>query len=212
MIVIIDYEMGNIKNVHHALTYLGYRVEISDNPELIKKARGLILPGVGAFRDAVKVLKEKQLDRMIKEMVEKGKPFLGICLGMQLLFSYSEENGLFQGLGLIPGKVVRFPKALRVPHLGWNQVHYCLNGDGDKKVLFSGIKNDSYFYFLHSYYCIPDKEDTILTQSDYHQLFVSSVHRDNVFGVQFHPEKSSSQGLNLLKNFGEICHADYSGD
>jgi len=212
MIVIIDYQMGNIKNVHHALNHLGYRVKISDKPEVIKKASGLILPGVGAFRDAVKVLKEKRLDKVIKEMVEKGKPFLGICLGMQLLFSHSEENGLYQGLGLIPGKVVRFPEQFRVPHLGWNQVHYHFKDQEKDKALFSGIENASYFYFLHSFYCIPDEEDTVLTRTDYQQLFVSSIGKENVFGVQFHPEKSSSQGLNLLKNFGEMCIADYSGD
>ncbi len=212
MIIIIDYEMGNIKNVHHALVYLGYRAKISDKPEEIREASGIILPGVGAFRDAIKVLAGKKLDKVIKEMIEKGKPFLGICLGMQLLFSSSEENGIYQGLGLIPGRVVRFPEQFRVPHLGWNQVHYRCNEGQKKAALFSGIKNDSYFYFLHSYYCIPDEENTVLAQSDYRQLFVSSVHKKNVFGVQFHPEKSSSQGLNLLKNFGEICIDYYSGN
>ena len=209
MIVIIDYQMGNIKNVKHALNYLGYSVKISDIPEVIKEARGLILPGVGAFRDAAQVLREKKLDTIIKEMVEKGKPFLGICLGMQLLFSYSEENGRHQGLGLIPGKVVRFPEKFRVPHLGWNQVRYYSKNDIS---LFSGIGDNSYFYFLHSYHCIPDKADVVLTKTDYHKLFVSSIHKDNIFGVQFHPEKSSSQGLNILKNFGEICNANYSGN
>ncbi len=212
MIVIIDYEMGNIKNVQHALTHLGYKVIISDKPEEISKASGLILPGVGAFRDAIDVLAKKRLDRVIKEMVEEGMPFLGICLGMQLLFSCSEENGLYQGLDLIPGRVVRFPEQFRVPHLGWNQVSYHFNKKEDGVSLFSGIKNNSYFYFLHSYYCIPDEKDTMLTQTDYHKLFTSSVHKKNVFAVQFHPEKSSFQGLNLLKNFGEICNANYSGN
>lgn len=211
MIVIIDYQMGNIKSVQHALNYLGYKVQISDNPGVIKEAKGLILPGVGAFCDAIKILKKKKLDTVIKQMVEKGMPFLGICLGMQLLFSYSEENGLFKGLDLIPGKVVRFPKRLRVPHLGWNQIQYFSNNNSSEKVLFSGIKDKSYFYFLHSYYCIPDKKDTILTQTYYDDLFTSSVCSQNVFGVQFHPEKSSLQGLSLLKKFGGICNADYSG-
>jgi len=212
MIVIIDYQMGNIKNVSYALHYLGYNVKISDEPETIKKAKGLILPGVGAFHDAIQVLREKKLDNTIKEMVEKGKPFLGICLGMQLLFSYSEENGRHQGLGLMPGRVVRFSRQLRVPHLGWNQVQYYPNYNKSDSVLFSGIQNNCYFYFLHSYYCVPEKDDVILAQSDYHELFVSAVSRENVFGVQFHPEKSSSQGLSILKNFGEICNADYSSN
>ena len=212
MIVIIDYEMGNIKNVQHALAHLGFEVIISDKHTEIKKASGLILPGVGAFRDAIDVLVKKRLDLIIKEMVELGKPFLGICLGMQLLFSYSEENGLYQGLDIIPGKVVRFPEQFRVPHLGWNQVYYHYNQRGNNLSLFSGIKNNSYFYFIHSYYCVPDENDTVLTQTDYHKIFTSSVHKENVFAVQFHPEKSSSQGLNLLKNFGEICNDNYSGN
>ncbi len=210
MLVIIDYQMGNIKSVHHALNYLGYKVQISDDLEVIKKARGVILPGVGAFRDAIKVLKEKKLDVVIKKVVEKGIPFLGICLGMQLLFSYSEENGLYKGLELIPGTVVRFPEKLRVPHLGWNQIQYYSGNNSRDKVLFSDIKNNTYFYFLHSYYCVPDNNHFISTQTDYHELVVSSVCRENVFGVQFHPEKSSSQGLKLLKNFGEMCNVDYS--
>jgi glutamine amidotransferase len=212
MIVIIDYQMGNIKSVQNALYYLGYNVKISDKPEIIRKAKGLILPGVGAFRDAAQVLRGKKLDIIIKEMVEKGKPFLGICLGMQLLFSYSEENGKHQGLGLISGRVVRFSNHYRVPHLGWNQVQYYSKTIKNNITLFSGIGDNSYFYFLHSYHCLPDKRDVVLAQTDYHKLFVSSVHKENIFGVQFHPEKSSSQGLKLLKNFGEICNANYSGN
>jgi len=210
MIIIIDYEMGNLKNVQHALVHLGIEVKISGKLDEIRKASGLILPGVGAFRDAIKVLKEKKLDQVIREKIQQKSPFLGICLGMQLLFTCSEENGLYQGLGLIPGKVVRFPVEYRVPHLGWNQVQECSDGIEDKPSLFTGINNNSYFYFLHSYYCIPDEDSDVLTRTYYHQSFVSSVHRGNVFGVQFHPEKSSSQGLKLLKNFGEFCHDDYS--
>jgi len=211
MIVIIDYQMGNIKSVQHALDYLGYKVQISNNPEVIKEARGLILPGVGAFCDAIKVLKDKKLDVVIKQMVGKGMPFLGICLGMQLLFSYSEENGLYKGLDLIPGKVVRFPEKMRVPHLGWNQIQFFPDANNCSRSLFSGIKNNSYFYFLHSYYCIPDNKDVILTKTYYENDFASAVFIKNIFGVQFHPEKSSLQGLSLLKKFGEICNADYSG-
>lgn len=208
MIVIIDYQMGNIKNVYHALSYLGYRVKISDIPEEIMKADGIILPGVGAFRDAIKVLSEKRIDKVIQDKIKDNKPFLGICLGMQLLFSYSEENGLFRGLDILPGRVVRFPEKYKVPHLGWNQVY---RREGKQNHLFSGINNNRYFYFLHSYYCIPDIEEIILTRTSYHQHFASSVRWKNVFGVQFHPEKSSYQGLTLLKNFGEMCIENHSG-
>lgn len=212
MIVIIDYQMGNIKNVQHALTYLGYRNKISDDPEEIARASGLILPGVGAFRDAIKVLTEKGLAKAIQEVVRQGKPLLGICLGMQLLFSYSEENGFYSGLELIPGRVIKFSEQVKVPHLGWNQVHYHVKVDDKPDLLFSEIKDESYFYFLHSYYCVPDEAGDIIAQSDYEQWFVSSIRRKNIFGVQFHPEKSSTQGLKLLKNFGEMCLDHHSGN
>lgn len=211
MIIIVDYEMGNLKSVQHALVHLGYQAKISDKPDDIQKATGIILPGVGAFRDAIRVLQEKKLDRAIQAGVQQHIPFLGICLGMQLLFTCSEENGLYQGLGLVPGRVVRFPEEYRVPHLGWNQVHHSVNGKEKRSSLFYGIKNDSYFYFLHSYYCIPGEKHDVLTWTDYHQSFISSVRRANVLGVQFHPEKSSSQGLKVLQNFGEMCHDYYSG-
>ena len=211
MIVIVDYEMGNLKNVEHALVHLGYQVKISDDPQVIRKATGIILPGVGAFRDAIRVLQKKRLDQVIRERIQQNIPFLGICLGMQLLFTCSEENGLYPGLGIVPGRVVRFPEGYRVPHLGWNQVHHSVKGKEERPSLFYGIKNDSYFYFLHSYYCIPEEEYDVLTWTDYHQSFASSIHRANVLGVQFHPEKSSSQGLKVLKNFGGMCHDDHSG-
>jgi glutamine amidotransferase len=211
-IVIIDYQMGNIKNVQQAMTHSGFTVEVSDSFKEIEKASGLILPGVGAYRDAIEILAKKGLDRVLKEIIQQGKPILGICLGMQLLFSLSEENGLYPGLDIIPGRVVRFSSTLRVPHLGWNQVYYPGKELREENILFSGIKSGTYFYFVHSYYCIPEKEETIIAHSYYQQCFVSAVRRGRVFGVQFHPEKSSTQGLKLLKNFGEICHAYYSGN
>jgi len=207
-IVIIDYHLGNIKSIQHALNYLGYKIKISNCREEIRKSTGIILPGVGAFRDAIKILRERELDKLIKDEIKNGKPFLGICLGMQLLFSYSEENGFYQGLGIIPGKVVRFSIQSRVPHLGWNQVNYYFKEESKASCLFSGISDKSYFYFVHSYYCVPEKEELVLAESDYQHTFVSAVSRDNVFGVQFHPEKSSIQGLKLLNNFGEICYGN----
>ncbi len=209
-IVLIDYQMGNIKSVEKALTYLGYPVKLSDGIEEIKEAMGVILPGVGAYRDAIKVLMEKGLDKALREVVAQNKPFLGICLGMQLLFSYSEENGLYQGLDIIPGRVVRFSQGQRIPHLGWNQLYYREKELERDCNLFSGIKNGSNFYFLHSYYCIPESEEVIKARSYYEQPFVSVVSKNRLFGVQFHPEKSSTQGLRLLKNFGEMCLAYYS--
>lgn len=211
-IVIIDYHLGNIKSVQHAFKYLGYRVKVSNRREEIRKSIGIILPGVGAFRDGIKILREKELDKVIEEEIKKGKPFLGICLGMQLLFSHSEENGLYKGLGIISGKVVRFPIQLRIPHLGWNQVNYYFKKDNIGSCLFSGIPDKSYFYFVHSYYCVSERDEAIMTLSDYQHTFVSAVSQDNVFGVQFHPEKSSIQGLRLLKNFGEICYGNYTGN
>ena len=211
-IIIIDYQMGNIKNVQQAMTHLGFTVEVSDSFKEIEKAGGLILPGVGAYRDAIETLVKKGLDRVVKEIIQQGKPLLGICLGMQLLFSLSEENGLYPGLNIIPGRVVRFSPDLRVPHLGWNQVYYPEKELREENLLFSGIKNGTYFYFVHSYYGIPEQEETIIAKSFYQQGFASAVKKGRVFGVQFHPEKSSAQGLKLLKNFGEICHDYYTSN
>ena len=204
--------MGNIKSVQHAFDYLGYRVNVTSSRKEIRESVGIILPGVGAFRDAIKILRKKDLDKVIEEEIRKEKPFLGICLGMQLLFSFSEENGLYEGLGIISGKVVQFAKDLRIPHLGWNQVNYCFKEKSKNSFMFSGIPNMSYFYFVHSYYCVPEKEEVVMAKSDYKYNFVSAVFRKNVMGVQFHPEKSSNQGLRLLKNFGEICYGNYTGN
>ena len=209
MIVIIDYGMGNIKSVQHALAYLGYQVKLSDEPEEITKADGVILPGVGAFPDAIRVLVNKKLDKAIKAFTAQGKPFLGICLGMQLLFSYSDEHGYSKGLDLIPGKVVRFSAPLKVPHLGWNQIVYP-ERNTKHFILFQGVKTRSYFYFLHSYYCVPEYKEEEIAFSYYGHYFTSAVRKDNIWGVQFHQEKSSKQGLQVLKKFGEITNDNYS--
>lgn len=210
-IVIIDYQLGNIRSVQHAFRSIGYPVVLSDDPEVIKKAAGVVLPGVGGFRDGIRRLSETHLDQLILELINREVPFLGICLGMQLLFTYSEEHGIYKGLGVIPGKVVRFPDTLKVPHLGWNQVCYSNPFSLPGSILFKGIQDKSYFYFVHSYYCVPDLDEDILAKTEYQQSFASAVNRKNIFGVQFHPEKSSFSGLKLLKNFGEKCFDYHSG-
>lgn len=206
MIVIIDYGMGNLKSVENAFTKVGYKTVITDDLSQIKKASALVLPGVGAFRDAVKFLRGKKIDKELIKAIETGKPFLGICLGMQLLFSSSEEGGFFDGLNIISGKVRRFPDSVKCPHLGWNKIKFISNsGSGNNKnPIFRDIPDESYFYFVHSYFCEPDNQKAVSSITDYSLVFPSSIREDNLFGVQFHPEKSSTLGLKILKNFGEL--------
>lgn len=198
-IAIINYGMGNLRSVQKALEFLGYRAEITDKKLKIKGASAVILPGVGAFPKAMDELEKRDLIETIKIAVKSGKLFLGICLGMQILFSESEEFGLVKGLDIIKGKVVRFKKGLKVPHMGWNQVDIKKNSD-----FFRGIPDNSFMYFVHSYYCKPTKKDVVLTMTDYGQKFASSIYQDNLFACQFHPEKSQKWGLKLLSNFGDL--------
>jgi len=204
MIVIVDYGMGNLKSVQNAFAKVGYKTLITDNPNLIKKASALVLPGVGAFRDAIKSLKDKKIDKELIKAIRIGKPFLGICLGMQLLFGFSEEGGLFKGLNIIPGRVKRFSSLVKCPHLGWNKVKFIHNSNRNINPIFEGVLDESYFYFVHSYYCEVDNQKIIYSTTDYGSAFPSSIWKDNLFGVQFHPEKSSTSGLKILKNFGEL--------
>ncbi|MGM0471370.1 MAG: imidazole glycerol phosphate synthase subunit HisH [Bacillota bacterium] len=201
MIAIIDYGMGNLRSVQKGLEKVGFAAEITSEAEQILAADGVVLPGVGAFGDAMENLAEAELISVIKEVIEQGTPFLGICLGLHLLFSSSEEWGNQQGLDIISGEVVKFPDDLerKIPHMGWNQ----LNIKQDSE-LMAGLDSGTYQYFVHSYYVVPDDESVILTTTDYGIEFVSSIQRDNIYAVQFHPEKSSSQGLEILKNFGEL--------
>ena len=196
--------MGNLKSVQNAFTAVGYKTIITDDPNQIKKASSLVLPGVGAFRDAIKSLKDKKIDRELIKAIRIGKPFLGICLGMQLLFAFSEEGGLFKGLNIISGRVKRFPHSVKCPHLGWNKVKFIHNYNLNINPIFEGVLDKSYFYFVHSYYCEIDNPKIIYSTTDYGLFFPSSIWRDNLYGVQFHPEKSSEQGLKILKNFGEL--------
>jgi glutamine amidotransferase len=196
-IAVIDYGMGNIKNVKNAFNYLGYSVKITGDFKDIKDATHLILPGVGGFKDAMATLKKKGLVNPVKDAASEGKKFLGICLGMQLLFETSEEFGYSEGLGIFKGKVVKFDENAvnLIPHIGWNDVEILkpLNE-------FKGIKDKSFFYFLHSYYCVPE-EDITAAVCDYCGKFCACVKKDNIFACQFHPEKSHTAGLALLKNF-----------
>lgn len=196
-IVIIDYGMGNLKNVANAFRFLGFDAKISGGRKDIEQASHLVLPGVGGFKDAMLTLKQKGLAEPIKAAVERGKKFLGICLGMQLLFETSEEFGYSEGLGILKGKVVKFDenKVPLIPHIGWNDIEISKQGKE-----FDGIKDNSFFYFLHSYYCVPE-EDITVADCDYYGRFSACIKKGNIFACQFHPEKSHTGGLTLLKNF-----------
>ncbi|HID62858.1 MAG TPA: imidazole glycerol phosphate synthase subunit HisH [Anaerolineae bacterium] len=196
MIAIIDYGMGNLRSVQRAFQKVGAEVVITDERETIKSARAVVLPGVGAFGDAMTNLRSQGLVETIERVVERGKPLFGICLGLQLFFEESEEMGLHRGLGFFPGQVRRFDVGLKVPHIGWNQVHIRRQGP-----LLAGLADGSYAYFAHSYYVEPTEDDIILATTDYGLDFASIVGQGNVFGIQFHPEKSQDVGLRILSNF-----------
>ncbi|MBI1824505.1 MAG: imidazole glycerol phosphate synthase subunit HisH [Nitrospirae bacterium] len=200
MIAVIDYGMGNLRSVQNALLKVGHRSLITSDQKELLEATHLVLPGVGAFSECMDHLRATGLIPTITKCIREGKPFLGICLGLQLLFSRSEEFGMHEGLNFIPGEVKRFPvSGLKVPHIGWNQVR--INSDSP---FFKGIPQDSYFYFDHSYYVLPEKESVVASRSDYGISFVSSVWQDKLFACQFHPEKSQALGLKLLENFGNM--------
>ncbi len=199
---IIDYGMGNLRNVQKAFEHIGIPAHISALPGSLGAADGLVLPGVGAFGDAMDNLRVGDLVALIQERVAAGVPFLGICLGMQLLFESSTEMGQHQGLGILAGQVVRFSGDLKVPHIGWNQLDMASNRVQDP--ILRGIPDHSYAYFVHSYHVVPAEPACILTTTDYGTDFASMVGRGNVYGAQFHPEKSQEIGLRLLQNFGAI--------
>ena len=207
MINIIDYEMGNLRSVEKAFEQLGFAARVSADPNDIKTADKVVLPGVGAFRDCINNLREGGFVEPLLAHVAAGKPLLGICVGMQMLFDESEEFGCHQGLGLVPGKVVRFPSGmvesgerLKVPHMGWNNIS--IKKDSP---LFAGIENDSFVYFVHSYYCAAENPVDVAASCTYGDIeFCASIWRDNIMATQFHPEKSQSIGLNIFKNFGEL--------
>jgi len=201
MIAIIDYEMGNLRSVQKGFEKGGHQAVITSDPAVVDDASHVVLPGVGAFADAVAALHRRKLVEPVRAAVAAGKPFLGICLGLQMLFEKSYEDGEFEGLGIIPGKVVRFrvPKDYKVPHMGWNQIEFCR-----RPPIFSGLDDGTYFYFVHSYYVVPSDKSVIATETHYAAPFCSSIWKDNLFATQFHPEKSQADGLRVLTNFAEL--------
>ena len=201
MVAIIDYDAGNIRSVEKAVRYLGKEVTVTSDPDKILAADRVILPGVGAFGDAMKRLHAMGLVEVIRQVAERGTPFLGICLGLQLLFEKSEESPGVPGLGLLRGKILRLPElpGLKVPHIGWNSLKYPNPGR-----LFRGIPEDSYVYFVHSYYLKAQDEGIVTATTEYGTLVHASVESGNLFACQFHPEKSSETGLTILENFLSI--------
>ena len=201
MIAIIDYDAGNIRSVEKALKFLGQDVKITREPEEILSAEKVILPGVGAFGDAMRKLKEYGLDQVIRKTAGKGTPFLGICLGLQLLFERSDEAPGVEGLGILKGEILRLPEkeGYKIPHMGWNSLELIHNGR-----LFQDLPEDPYVYFVHSYYLKAADETIVKARTEYTTAIDASVEQGNVFACQFHPEKSSETGLKILKNFVEL--------
>ncbi len=200
MIAIVDYGMGNLKSVEKGFKKVGVDARITADPKVIDSAGAIVLPGVGAFRDCVRNLKDLSLTDTIAKSIQKGKPYLGICLGLQVLFSESEEFGTCRGLDIFRGRVVRFRIKEKVPHMGWNNVHVLR-----RPPIFGKIEDNSFFYFVHSFYIVPDDTDIVAGTTDYGVNFTSMIWKDNVFATQFHPEKSQGLGLNVLKGFGEFA-------
>ncbi len=201
MIAIIDYGMGNLRSVQKGFEKVGHTATITNDPAQIVAAQKVVLPGVGAFEDAIAELHRRNLVAPILETIDSGKPFLGICLGLQLLFETSHENGQHKGLGVLAGEVVRFelPEEFTVPHMGWNGLQI-----RRKAPILEGIPEGTHFYFVHSYYVVPRDREVIAVEADYGGPFCAMVWRDNLFATQFHPEKSQTWGLRMLKNFAEL--------
>jgi imidazole glycerol-phosphate synthase subunit HisH len=206
MIAIIDYGMGNLRSVQKGFERVGCEAVVTADPKVVLEADKIVLPGVGAFPDCMRNLEESGFIEPLLRVIREGRPFLGICLGLQLLFTESEEFGIHQGLNVIPGRVVRFPEgmaesgeALKVPHMGWNQLAI-----RRRPAAFDGIEEGANFYFVHSYYVAPEDAGVVATTTTYGIEFCSSVWKDNIVATQFHPEKSQEKGLRILKNFGEM--------
>ena len=212
MIAIVDYGMGNLRSVQKAVEKSGFTAAVTRSGSRIDDARGVVLPGVGAFKDCMENLDRFNLIQPVLKAIETGKPFLGICLGLQVLFTESQEFGRFPGLDVIKGAVVPFSHRmkdpddpdsfLKIPHMGWNVIH-----KQGAVPLLENVDDESYFYFVHSYYVVPENPEVVATTTDYGIDFVSSVCRDNVFATQFHPEKSQRRGLKILQAFGDLVTA-----
>jgi glutamine amidotransferase len=201
-IIIVDYGVGNFRNVQKAFEAVGVAAEISDSVEAARRAEAVVLPGVGAFGDAINNLRKRGLDQPVLEAAKAGKPLFGICVGLQLLFDESEEMGRHTGLSLLPGTIVRFPHDLTVPHMGWNQIEPEYGHP-----LLNNIAPGDFAYFAHSYYAAPADPSHVVAYTTYGQRFASIVAKDNVCAIQFHPEKSQQVGLQLLKNFVDFAQA-----
>jgi imidazole glycerol-phosphate synthase subunit HisH len=200
-IAIIDYQMGNLRSVQKGFEKVGHAATITSDPEELAGADKIVLPGVGAFGDAIAELRRRDLVRPIADSIAAGKPFLGICLGLQLLFDVGYEGGEFEGLGILRGKVVRFdlPHEFKVPHMGWNR-----GAIRRRAPVLEGLADGTYFYFVHSYYVVPEDPAIVAIEAEYGIPFCAAVWRDNLFATQFHPEKSQADGLRLLRNFAEL--------
>lgn len=198
LVVVVDYGVGNLRNVTKALEFLGCEAKLTSDPDEVVKAEKLVLPGVGAFGAGMENLRRLNLIEPIKDAVKRGTPLLGICLGLQLLFEESEEMGQHEGLKLVRGKVVRFPEidGIRVPHMGWNSIRI-----RKREPLFAGVPDGSMVYFVHSYFPVPEDGSVVAATTEHGVEFVSAIAVDNIFGTQFHPEKSSQVGLQILRNF-----------
>lgn len=199
MISIVDYDMGNLKSVEKALDYVGLKSIITCDKEVILNSDGIILPGVGAFPDAIENIKARGIDKILKNAVSDGKPLLGICLGMQLLFEESDEFRVCKGLGFLKGRITKLNVEYKIPHMGWNNLNI-----RKKTPILKGIDNGSYVYFVHSYYAQVGEEDILNADVDYGVNVTAVVSKNNVYGMQFHPEKSGNVGIKMLKNFGEM--------
>lgn len=199
MIAIVDYGMGNLRSVQKGFERVGFSAVVTSEPAVVREAGRLVLPGVGAFEDAIAELHRRRLVEPLLEAIAAGKPFLGICLGLQLLFDESYENGRHQGLGLLRGKVVRFevPAGYSVPHMGWNQLNIVR-----RCPVLDGLESGVFMYFVHSYYVVPEDDKVVAATTDYPEPFCSMIWHENVVATQFHPEKSQADGLRVLKNFG----------
>ncbi len=200
-IAIVDYGMANLRSVQKAFEKVGAEATITSDPDVVAKCDKLVLPGVGAFQDAIAKLRETGLNHPIVQHIQSGRPFLGICLGLQMLFTRSMEDGVHAGLDFLHGDVVRFPDVpgLKVPHMGWNQLRF--HGDCP---LFKGLPDQSAVYFVHSYFAVPTDQTLVASEADYPTPFTAAIWRDNLFATQFHPEKSQAVGLRMLQNFAEL--------
>lgn len=201
MIAIVDYGMGNLRSVQKGFEHVGHAATITSDPAVIRAAAKVVLPGVGAFGDCMRELRCRELVEPVKQAINQGKPFLGICLGLQLLFEVGHEGGRHEGLGVLAGEVVRFdlPHDYKVPHMGWNQLEMVRPAP-----ILAGLTGGTHVYFVHSFYAVPADRGVIAAETAYGVPFTSVVWRDNIFATQFHPEKSQADGLHILRNFAEL--------